>query len=93
VLLATFPGISKISRYDMDRWGNFWSFTSGSARRIFEDVFSPGNVEIGVHGNVLAAIAFLHGLGTEELTEDELNHLDPDYEVMITVRARKSEAS
>jgi hypothetical protein len=77
----------------MDRWGNFWSFTSGSARRIFEDVFSPGNVEIGVHGNVLAAIAFLHGLGTEELTEDELNHLDPDYEVMITVRARKSEAS
>jgi hypothetical protein len=41
---------------------------------------------------VLAAIAFLHGLGSEELTEDELNHQDPDYEVMITTRARKSEA-
>jgi len=27
VLLATFPGISQISRYDMDRWGDYWRFT------------------------------------------------------------------
>src|SRR5215813_470108 len=28
VLLATFPGISQISRYDMSRWGEYWRFTS-----------------------------------------------------------------
>jgi hypothetical protein len=27
ILLATFLGISQISRYDMDRWGEFWRFT------------------------------------------------------------------
>ena len=39
VLLATFPGISQISRYDMDRWGDYWRFTDLSARRLFEEVF------------------------------------------------------
>jgi len=39
ILLATLPGISQISRYDMDRWGDFWRFTDASARRLFGDVF------------------------------------------------------
>src|SRR5205823_471614 len=26
VVLATVPGISLISRYDMERWGQYWSF-------------------------------------------------------------------
>jgi SAM-dependent methyltransferase len=43
VLLATFPGITQISRYDMDRWGDYWRFTSLSARRLFEEVFSAGH--------------------------------------------------
>ena len=32
VLLATFPGISQISRYDMDRWGDYWRFATRSAK-------------------------------------------------------------
>ena len=42
-------------------------------------------------GNVLASIAFLHGLAAEELREDELNYHDPDYELLIAVRAVKPE--
>jgi hypothetical protein len=38
---------------------------------------------------VLAATAFLHGLSVEELTEDELDDSDPDYEVTIAIRAMK----
>jgi hypothetical protein len=38
---------------------------------------------------VLAATAFLQGLSSRELRPDELNHRDPDYEVLITVRAVK----
>ena len=88
-LLATLPGISQISRYDMDRWGDFWRFTSLSARRLFEESFPKGNVSVQAHGNVLAAIAFLEGLALEELKQKELDEVDRDYELLITVRAVK----
>ena len=90
VLLATFPGISQISRYDMERWGDYWRFTSLSARRLFEESFPDGDVAIETHGNVLVAGAFLYGVAAEELHKEELAHRDPDYEFLITVRAVKS---
>jgi len=89
VVLATMPGISQIVRYDMDRWGDYWRFTSLSARRIFECAFPGGEVRVEARGNVLAATAFLQGLSTRDLSEAELDHRDPDYEVLITVRAVK----
>jgi len=91
VLLATMAGISQISRYDMDRWGDYWRFTSLSARRLFEKVFLPADVTVRSYGNVLTANAFLHGLATEELRQQELDYDDPDYELLITVRAVKAE--
>lgn len=87
VLLGTFPGISQISRYDMDRWGEYWRFTSASAHRLFADRFSAENVSVEAHGNVLAAVALLHGLAAHELDPAELEHRDADYEVLIAVRA------
>jgi glycosyltransferase involved in cell wall biosynthesis len=89
VLLATMPGISQIVRYDMDRWGDYWRFTSLSARRLFECGFPDGDVRVEAHGNVLAATAFLQGISSAELRPAELDHRDPDYEVLITVRAVK----
>lgn len=91
VLLASFPGITQISRYDMDRWGDYWRFTILSARRLFEEVFPSDCVTIEAYGNVLTAIAFLHGLAAEELEKEELEYHDPDYEVLIGVRAVKPE--
>jgi len=93
VLLATFPGISQISRHDMDRWGDYWRFTTLSARRLLEKVFPAANVRVEAYGNVLAAIAFLHGLATQELRQEELDYGDPDYEVLIAVRAVKPEVT
>jgi hypothetical protein len=89
VALITVPGISKISRYDMDRWGYYWSFTTRSIEALLTAVFPPENLQIEAHGNVLVAISFLHGLASQELRPKELNHCDPDYEVLITVRAEK----
>jgi SAM-dependent methyltransferase len=89
ILLATFPGISHISRYDMDRWGDYWRFTTLSAKRLFGEVYQPENVAAQSYGNVLTAIAFLHGLAAEELRKKELDYHDPDYEVLITARAVK----
>jgi SAM-dependent methyltransferase len=89
IVLVTVPGISKISRYDMDRWGYFWSFTTKSIRRLFETAFPAENLTVEVHGNVLAAVSFLHGLAAEDLRTKELEHHDPDYELTITLRAVK----
>lgn len=89
VLLATTHGISYLCDYDWERWGEYWRFTSVSARRLFEEVFPSRGVEVNAYGNILVATAFLHGLAIKELTEDELEYRDPAYEVLITIRAIK----
>jgi SAM-dependent methyltransferase len=90
VLLATMSGIGQISRYDMDRWGEYWRFTTAAAARLFEPVFS-GGVEVGSSGNVLAAIAFLQGIAVEELPDPALlDAHDADYQLIVTVVARKA---
>lgn len=89
VLLATFPGISQVSRYDADRWGDYWRLTSLAAERSFSEVFPRASLEVQAYGNVLVAVAYLHGLAVEELTTKELDYHDPNYEIVITVRAQK----
>lgn len=89
VLLATVPGISQVDRGE---WGDtwYWAFTPASARRLFRDAFPDGDVQVEAHGNVLAATAFLYGLAAEELRRGELDHHDPQYPLVVTVRARKA---
>jgi len=89
VLLATVPGISQISGEDMERWGQYWCFTTRSIQQLLETAFLPDHLSVATHGNVLAAIALLHGLVTEELKPVELNYVDPNYQVLITARAVK----
>lgn len=86
-VLATVPGISQIDRHEMERWGDYWRFTSLSARLLFESAFGAEHVTVEVHGNVLAATALLYGLAREELTDAELQARDPDYLVIIAIRA------
>jgi hypothetical protein len=90
VVLATVPGISQVSRYDMDRWGDFWRFTPLSARRLFAEVFAEESLSVESHGNVLAAVALLHGLASEELRARELAYNDRDYPVIVAVRAQRT---
>jgi hypothetical protein len=91
-VLATLPGISQISRYDMNRWGDFWRFTDLSVRQLFEAEFESGEVTVRTHGCVGSACAFLHGLAAEELDSDLLDAVDPDYQVLITVVATTTDA-
>ena len=92
VVLATFPGITRSAATIWTAGDTIWSFTSRSARRLFEAALPGADVLIGVHGNVLAATAFLQGLAAEELRRKELDLFDPDYELLITVRVAKVEA-
>src|SRR5919109_3245645 len=91
VLLVTASGMAQLSLDDFDKWGEYWRFTSLSARLLFEEAFSVGNVSVHPYGNVLAAISFLEGLACEDLERSELDARDRSYEVPIAIRAVKPE--
>ncbi|MEJ2200694.1 MAG: class I SAM-dependent methyltransferase [Desulfuromonadaceae bacterium] len=90
VMLATVPGISQISRFDADRYGEYWRFTTDSMARLFQPVFGD-EVTIASCGNLYAATAFLRGAAQEDLPDRALlDAVDADYPLIITVVARKA---
>ncbi len=86
VLLATVPGICAIGP---ESWPCYWSFRPASVERLIADAFPGGSVCVESAGNVLAAIAFLHGLALEEVNRTALDVHDPAYPVVVCVRAVK----
>jgi len=90
VLLVTANGIVRTGRHlDRDAWGEYWHLTQQSARLLFEENFQ-GRFDVEGYGNVLSAIASLHGLACSELTQEELEHRDRDYDVTVAVRAERA---
>ena len=89
VLLATTPGIARIAPVESNLFGEWWHLTSMSAKRVTEEVFGTGNVEVQAFGNVLSAAGFLFGLGLYDLTLEELAVHDPAFEVIVGIRAVK----
>jgi hypothetical protein len=88
VLLMTVPGISQISREDMERTGDFWRFTSKSMQRLLSGSFG-GSVTVESVGNVYAATAFLQGVAVEELDPDLLEIADPQFQLLLVCRAMR----
>ncbi len=87
-LLLTVPGISHIDQGEwMDYW--LWAYTSASIKKLLTEAFMPEKFVIQTHGNVLAATAFLFGMGATELSQEKLNDHDPHYQVIITAVATK----
>jgi SAM-dependent methyltransferase len=89
VLLATVPGITRISPLEDDEYGEWWHYTGRSAQRLAEETFGANNVGVETFGNVLAAAGFLYGLAVPDLHPEELAFHDPLYEVTVGVRAVK----
>lgn len=88
-LLLTVPGITQISRYDMDRWGQYWSFTDLAVRKLCEQAAPGGEISVRTYGNVKAAACFLYGLAAEEMSHQDLDYHDPDYQLLIAAVVRK----
>jgi len=104
VLLITLPGISQVASPELikspgltgaDYPGgpaallDYWRFTPALADRLCAEGLGPDGWEIESFGNVLTAVAFLHGLTAEELRRDELEHNDPVYPLLIAVASTK----
>ncbi len=88
VALVTVAGISQISRYDMDRWGDYWRFTMASMNALFRRF--PGEVELASYGNLAAAMALLQGIAVEDLADSSLlDPVDEDYQVVLCLKATR----
>lgn len=87
VVLITVPGITQV---DQDEWRDtwYWSLTSTALRRLLSRGWSDVTVE--THGNVLSAVAFLHGIAAAELTPEEVAVRDEAYPVIVAARAVKA---
>jgi SAM-dependent methyltransferase len=90
VVLATSHGLSPVARREgVDDWGEYWHFTSQGTKHLFRRHFRKDLVEVSTCGNVLTAIASLHGLAAKELDPAELAYNDPRFELLVMVRAVK----
>lgn len=88
-LLVTVPGISQISTWDMERWGDRWRLTDLSMRELLGTCFRPEEVDVHTYGNAAAAVAFLEGIPSEKLPRRVLDRTNPEYQVLVAARARK----
>lgn len=88
-VLATVPGLEKVSALDDAEWGDYWRFTRKSAEALFAQAFGTSNVTTRTYGNVFAAVASLAGLSQEDVRQCELDVVDSDFPVIIAVRAEK----
>jgi len=90
-VLCTVPGISQISRFDMERWGDRWRLTSLSAREVFTAAFENESVEVVTYGNALAAVCLLQTVPAERVNSKKLARREEDYEVIVAVAARRGD--
>lgn len=87
-IAATVSGIVQISRYDHERWGDYWRFTENSLRTLFAPF---ARAEIASFGNVSAACALLQGVSVEDLPDRSILDVnDPYYPVTLGVLAVKA---
>ena len=89
VLLATFPGIAQLCPPNLAE-ADYWRFSPQSSALIFGEAFGSNCLEVSSYGNVLTAVALLHGLVVPELTEAEFDYTDPLYDVIVGVKAQKA---
>ncbi len=66
-----------------------WHLSPDGWRRTLAREWPGCEVVVEGHGNCLAALAAMHGLAVEELSEEELSAYDPRYPVLVTIRCRK----
>jgi len=89
VALITVAGLVNISKYDYERWGDFYRFTDLTIKKSLGDMFGEENIEVETYGNLLTVTSLLHGISSEELSKDELYYKDTNYQLIITAKVLK----
>jgi SAM-dependent methyltransferase len=88
VVLATLPAISRLAPREGVA-GDFWRFTAAGAGYLFARSFGREQVTVRSYGNCRSGLAFWIGMAEEELSRRALEDHDPDFPVLVAVRAVK----
>ena len=84
VLLVTVPVASRVAGAPLT---DYWRFTPGALKHLLEAAFTGGEVAITAPGNVLSQVAFLEGLASEDLTDEQLAVADERFPLIACGRA------
>jgi hypothetical protein len=87
-LLGTVSGLSTLSQYDNDRWGDYYRFSSRAIEEVLRNYFNE--VEVTSYGNLYSTIHFLAGYSYEDL-ESKILVMERDdlYPMIIGFKASK----
>jgi SAM-dependent methyltransferase len=88
--LITVAGISQISRFDYDRWGDYWRFTDLTLRKLLTRRFAEADCRLATFGNVATSCLFLQGVSLEDIPDRKiLDASDPNYQMVVCAVVRK----
>lgn len=88
--LITVAGISQISRYDYERWGDYWRFTDLTLRKLLTRRFAEEDCRLATFGNVATSCLFLQGVSLEDIPDRKiLETTDPNYQMVVCAVVRK----
>ncbi|WP_034445639.1 class I SAM-dependent methyltransferase [Butyrivibrio sp. AE2032] len=87
--LVTGHGLAQLSLYDYRNWGEYWRFTNMSMKKLFEQSFGKGNVDVITYGNAKTAAAMIFGLCAESLDLSDFDYDDMQYPVVVGAVCRK----
>jgi SAM-dependent methyltransferase len=85
-LISLFAGLG---RTEPEARRPLWIVLPYAARRLHEECAALGSIEVEQRGNVALALAWLYGLGAEELTHAELQSVDRAYPVLVAAIAAR----
>lgn len=88
VLLVTLPSLSRIDCASGET-GDYWRFTTASAKFLFEKKFKKENILVNSQGNVRTGVYFYAGLVEEDTPKKLFNINDKNFPLIITVKAIK----
>jgi SAM-dependent methyltransferase len=97
VLLVNFPTVEYCFSRGLDMGTGaplfvFWQFTQLQVENLLRQAgLAENDVELEIFGNLFARVAYQMNMPAEELTREELDHVDPGHPLLICVRATKPE--
>jgi hypothetical protein len=80
-LILTVSASMPISRFDSERWGDYWRFTEQGLKLLVEKSGFECSTE--VYGNYHASLAFLSGYAVEDCSEFDLLFKDLRFPITI----------
>jgi hypothetical protein len=95
VLLVNFPCVEYSFSRGLDMGTGeplfvFWQFTQLQVENLLRQAgLDTGDFELELFGNLFTRVAYQMNMSAEELTHEELAHLDPGHPLLICVRVTK----